>query len=141
MKNLSFYLDLSYTEKIRKDEEGDFVAEIEELPGCVAHGATKEKALEALDEARRLWIEERIKSGFPVPQPDTEEDLPSGKWVQRVPRSIHNRLTMLAKREGVSLNQLVTSIVSEAVGVLNGDVERFTTTSSPRPLRRLSRPT
>ena len=44
------------------------------------------------------------------------EDLPSGKWLQRVPRTLHLKLSALAKREGISLNQLVVSILAEAVG-------------------------
>jgi hypothetical protein len=41
----------------------------------------------------------------------------SGKWVQRVPRSLHAKLAKQAKREHVSLNTLVVSILSEAMGL------------------------
>ena len=44
------------------------------------------------------------------------EKLPSGKWLQRVPRTLHRDLIRLAERERVSLNQLVTALLSEAVG-------------------------
>jgi antitoxin HicB len=40
----------------------------------------------------------------------------SGKFVQRLPRSIHARLQSRAKAEGVSLNQLVTAYVAEGLG-------------------------
>ncbi len=43
-------------------------------------------------------------------------DGPSGKWVQRVPRSLYLKLTVLAKAEGVSLNQFVTAVLAEAAG-------------------------
>ena len=39
------------------DEDGVFVAEAPELPGCSAHGATKEAALASLKEAIELRID------------------------------------------------------------------------------------
>lgn len=113
---LKDFLDLSYTAILRRDEDGDFVARIDELPGCSAHGHTQGEALERLEEAKRLWIEDAIENGHSVPVPAAEAALPSGKWVQRVPRSLHKKLTSLAKTEGVSLNQIVTSILAGAVG-------------------------
>ncbi len=116
MKSLKEYLQLPYTVILRKDEDGDYVARVDELRGCSAHGKTPQEALASLEEAQELWIADCIESGQPVPEPAVEEPLPSGKWVQRVPRSLHRKLSALAKREGVSLNQLVTSMLSEAVG-------------------------
>jgi antitoxin HicB len=121
MKNLQYYLELPYTVIMRRDEEGDFVARIDELPGCAAHGSTPQEAFEALEEAKELWITDCLESGDPVPEPVTEEALPSGKWVQRVSRTLHQKLVSLAKREHVSLNQLVASILAEAVGVRRAD--------------------
>jgi antitoxin HicB len=116
MKNLQYYLELPYTVMMRRDEEGDFVARIDELPGCAAHGHTPHEAFEALEEAKQLWITDCLESGDPVPEPAIEEALPSGKWVQRVSKTLHKKLVSLAKRENVSLNQLVTSLLAEAVG-------------------------
>src|SRR5579863_7809485 len=108
------YLDLPYTKILRRDDEGDVVGRIRELPGCTAHGATDAEALENLREMQALWIQDCIDSGQAIPRPEPEPLL-SGKWVQRVPRSLHGKLAHLAKREGVSLNQLVTSILSQSV--------------------------
>jgi antitoxin HicB len=116
MRDIKYYLELPYTVVLRRDEEDDYVARVDELPGCSAHGKTQNDALENLQEAKELWIQDCIESGHPVPEPVVEEALPSGKWVQRVPRSLHKKLSALAKREGVSLNQLVTSMLAQAVG-------------------------
>jgi antitoxin HicB len=89
------------------------VAKVVELPGCSAHGADEQEALRNLEEAQRLWIEDCLAAGDAVPEPAREDPLPSGKWVQRVPRSLHRRLSQMAKEEGVSLNQLVTSMLSQ----------------------------
>ena len=116
VKSVAYYMGLPYMIILRPDDEGDVVAKIEELPGCSSHGRNPTEALENLIEAQRLWIEDCLDAGQSVPEPTPEEVLPSGKWLQRVPRSLHQKLIRLARREGVSLNQLVTSIVAEAAG-------------------------
>lgn len=119
-RDLNYYLGLPYTVVLRQDEEGDTVARISELPGCVAHGPNETEALQAIKEMQGLWIQDCIESGQPVPEPQIEEPLPSGKWVQRVPRSLHKRLASLAKRESVSLNQLVTAMLTGALASWTG---------------------
>ncbi|HLW82893.1 MAG TPA: toxin-antitoxin system HicB family antitoxin [Candidatus Acidoferrales bacterium] len=114
--DLKYYLELPYTVVIRKDEEGDYLARIEELAGCTADGPTPEDALKALSEIQRAWLEEAIEAGQPIPEPQAEAGLPSGKWVQRVPRSLHRKLAKMAKSEGVSLNHLVSTILAESAG-------------------------
>jgi predicted RNase H-like HicB family nuclease len=34
-----------------------FIAEIPELPGCIAHGMTEADALRSIQEAKALWLE------------------------------------------------------------------------------------
>jgi antitoxin HicB len=114
-RDLAYYMALPYTRILRRDEDGDVVARIEELPGCSTHGENESKALRNLEEAQGLWLEDCIESGDAVPEPQVADSLPSGKWLQRVPRSLHLRLTEAAKREGVSLNQLVTCMLAEAL--------------------------
>src|ERR1700722_7265538 len=116
MKDLNYYLGLPYTVSFHPDEEGEIRARVEELPGCEADGPTVPEALENLEELKKAWIEDAIQSGQSVPEPVAEEELPSGKWVQRVPRSLHLKLSRAAKSEGVSLNSFVTSLLAEAVG-------------------------
>jgi predicted RNase H-like HicB family nuclease len=116
MTDLNFYLSLPYTKILRRDEDGAVIASIQELTGCVAHGDTEAEALSSLEEVQRLWLEESLAAGVQIPIPDREGPLPSGKWVQRVSRSLHQALTVMAKTEDVSLNQLVATILAEAVG-------------------------
>lgn len=51
------------------NEDKVFVAEVPELPGCVAHGDTKADALASADEAIQLWIDTAQEFGDPVPVP------------------------------------------------------------------------
>ena len=51
------------------DEDQAFVAEVPELPGCSAHGATQEAALANAKDALSLWVETAKEFGDPVPEP------------------------------------------------------------------------
>jgi len=48
-------------------EDGAFLAEVPELPGCIAHGSTPEAALASAKEAIQLWIDTALEFGDPVP--------------------------------------------------------------------------
>lgn len=50
-------------------EDEVFVAEVPELPGCMAHGDTQEAALANTNEAIQLWIDTARECGDPVPEP------------------------------------------------------------------------
>jgi antitoxin HicB len=116
MTELDNYLNLPYTITIKRDADGDFVATVSELPGCVAHGSSPVEAAEYVREIQRAWIEEALAAGVPVPIPE-QETLPSGRWVQRVPRTMHQRLVKVAKDEGTSLNQLTTALLAEGLAL------------------------
>jgi predicted RNase H-like HicB family nuclease len=51
------------------NEDGVFVAEVPELPGCMAHGNTHEDALRNVKEAIQLWIDTAKEHGDPIPEP------------------------------------------------------------------------
>ncbi|MEW5929549.1 MAG: type II toxin-antitoxin system HicB family antitoxin [Gemmatimonadota bacterium] len=50
-------------------EDSVFVAEVPELPGCMAHGDSQEAALSNVQDAIQLWIDTAIEFGDPVPEP------------------------------------------------------------------------
>lgn len=51
------------------EEDKAYLAEIPELPGCMAHGDTYESALAHAKEAIQLWVDTAIEFGDPVPEP------------------------------------------------------------------------
>ena len=50
-------------------EDDAFVAEVPELPGCLAHGETHEFALKNAKAAIELWIDTANEFNDPVPAP------------------------------------------------------------------------
>ncbi len=101
------YLELPYNIVIKKisDESGTyFHAAVLELDGCQTTGDTYEEAYHDIFEAMEGYIETKLENGFEVPMPVGTEDY-SGKFVVRLPKSLHQRLAMEALQEGVSLNQ------------------------------------
>jgi predicted RNase H-like HicB family nuclease len=46
-----------------------FIAEVPELPGCMADGSTYKKALENVQIIINEWIETAKELGRPIPQP------------------------------------------------------------------------
>jgi predicted RNase H-like HicB family nuclease len=51
-----------------EDDEA-FVAEVPELPGCMADGKTYREALENAEQIIDEWIETAQEEGRPIPQP------------------------------------------------------------------------
>ncbi len=100
---------------LAKEEGEGFLIEFPDLPGCLSDGDTVEEAIENGKDALQCWLSAAEESGRKIPKPGIME-AQSGKWVQRVPKSLHYRLVEQAKREGVSLNTLVISMISESLG-------------------------
>lgn len=76
------------------DEDDLYIAEVSELPGCMAHGASYEEALQSVQEAMAHWVEVSRRSGDPAPEPlprpllpawerplaVDDESVPAGQW-------------------------------------------------------------
>ena len=126
---LEFYLGKRYPFVIYPADEGGYVAEIEELPGCLTQGETLSEVEERIEDARKGWIEVAYKEGMEIPLPRTEETY-SGKFVVRLPTYLHRRLAEQATREGISLNQYVLALLSkgqslgEVISILKGIDEK-----------------
>jgi predicted RNase H-like HicB family nuclease len=51
------------------DDDQAFVAEVPELPGCMAHGDSPDAALSSCQTAMDLWIETAREFGRSIPEP------------------------------------------------------------------------
>ncbi|GHV84062.1 pilus biosynthesis protein HicB [Spirochaetia bacterium] len=101
------YLELPYNINIRHitDESGSYYfATVLELDGCMSDGESYEDALKNIREAMEGWFETNIANGLSVPQP-FDAAAYSGKFLVRIPKTLHAKLSIAAQKEGVSLNQ------------------------------------
>lgn len=106
-KTLTDYLDLDYTIRLKKDVDGTFFTEIEELPGCFTEADTEAEAVAMIEDAKKTWIATALLRKQAVPEPVVETY--SGKLNIRMPKSLHRHLSYKAKQEGVSLNALIAT--------------------------------
>ena len=64
---------MKYRVLFEQDEDGVFVAECPSLPGCVSQGATREEALNNIQDAIEGYLYSLKKHGEPIPPSINEE--------------------------------------------------------------------
>ena len=52
------------------NDDQAFVAEVPELPGCMAHGDNQVAALASASDAMQLWLDTAKEFGRPIPEPE-----------------------------------------------------------------------
>ncbi len=106
-RNVKFYLKQPYSMVINeiKDDSGNyFFGRYPELEGCQSHADTIEELHKNMRIALEGYIENSLEHNIAIPLAKSDDDF-SGKFMVRVPKSLHRKLVMEAEREGTSLNQ------------------------------------
>lgn len=101
------YLKKPYTKLVQEmnDESGHyFYGRIMELDGCQSTGDSLSELYENLNEALEGYIAVKLEQNQPIPEPRLSDNY-SGKFLLRLPKALHRRLSEEAEMEGVSLNQ------------------------------------
>ena len=98
------------------EEGGGYLISFPDFAECISDGETPQEAIQNGIDALAETIAALEDMGLPVPEPGSGGSY-SGRFVQRVPRSLHSRLVAKAAQEGVSMNSLVISYLSERLGV------------------------
>lgn len=94
------------------DESGTyFKAEVLEFQNCYATGNTISAAIKELKIAAELWMEATLDENRPLPPPI--DNSYSGKFVLRLPKTLHKHLANMADAEGISLNQYILYKLSQ----------------------------
>ncbi len=99
---------------LTEEEGGGYLITFPDFLECISDGDSVEEAIEHGFDALQETIAALIDLGLPVPQPGSNGY--SGKFIQRVPKSLHARLAARAKQEGVSMNTLVNAMLAESLG-------------------------
>lgn len=97
------------------DEGGGFLIAYSDFSDCISDGETVDEALANGKDALKSTIAALKARGLPIPSPNGG-GVASGKFVARVPKTLHARLTSRARAEGVSLNALVLTFIAEGLG-------------------------
>lgn len=97
------------------EDGGGYLAEVFDLPGCMADGETVEEALSEIQSAIDSWVKTAEEFGDELPKASLSENF-SGQWRMRVPKYLHAALALQAKEEGVSLNALASTLLAEGIG-------------------------
>ena len=106
---------------------GGYLFTMPDFAGLMADGATVEEAVAQGRDAFASVVSALVDLGREVPAPTLRADdfapiSASGKFVARVPKTLHAQLTTRAKTEGVSLNTLVLTFIAEGMGRRNSHV-------------------
>jgi antitoxin HicB len=99
---------------LAEEEGGGYLISFPDFSECISDGETVEEAIRNGRDALEETVAALESLNLPVPEPGSGGSY-SGKFVQRVPRSLHARLAMRARQEGVSMNALVTALLAEGL--------------------------
>lgn len=123
-KPLAEYLTSAYPFTTVADDAGYFVS-FPDLPGCMTQVERLEHVGVMAAEILKLWLETAYEQGLEIPEPSAPSHY-SGKFVVRLPRSLHRRLAESAAQEGVSLNQYATTLLAagDAVAAVQVRLDR-----------------
>ena len=152
--DVAHYLELPYTVAVGLDRQAEgsrWNATVEELPGCAAQGRTPDEAVELLRGAMESWLTAAIAQHREIPVPAGSASkrkaasTHSGRFLVRMPGTLHAELARAAERDQVSLNRFVTNALAAAVSPsMSGSTEAAVrapeklepqAASAPRPSR------
>ena len=112
---LARYLSAPYVRMIVPNvEEGGYLAEVLELPGCITEGDTPEEAYQNLEDAMAGWIAASLDTKRPIPEPVGDKEY-SGHFPLRMSTELHRVAALRAMQEGVSLNQWIVGAIAAQV--------------------------
>jgi len=98
------------------DEDEGFIATVPELKNLSAFGETYEEAVKEVKDVIEGYIETLEEDNIDIPAPSTLSCF-SGQTRIRMPKKLHQLLSIEAEREGVSLNMLMVTLLSLNYGL------------------------
>ena len=101
--------------RLSDEDGGGFVITYPDFNVCMSDGETVEEAIGNGRDALSSVIATLREADQEVPLPGSGSGV-SGRFVQRLPKSLHARLAARARTEGVSLNALITAMLAEQLG-------------------------
>ena len=97
------------------EDGGGYLISFPDFAECISDGETVEDALVNGRDALKATLAALKAKKLPVPAPNGG-GVASGKFVARVPKTVHAQLATRARAEGVSLNALVLTFIAQGLG-------------------------
>ena len=97
------------------EEGGGYLISFPDFAECISDGETVDEAIESGRDALKATIAALKAKRLPIPAANSG-GVASGKFVARVPKTVHAQLATRARAEGVSLNALVLTFIAQGLG-------------------------
>lgn len=102
---------------LSSDEGSGYLISFPDFAECLSDGESVEEAVENGRDALKATIAALKAKKLRVPAPNSG-GVASGKFVARVPKTVHAQLATRARAEGVSLNALVLTFIAQGLGAV-----------------------
>ena len=100
---------------LAEEDGGGYLISFPDFAECISDGETVDDALVNGRDALKATLAALKAKKLPVPAPNGG-GVASGKFVARVPKTVHAQLATRARAEGVSLNTLVLTFIAQGLG-------------------------
>lgn len=97
------------------EEGGGYLISFPDFAECISEGESVDEAIENGRDALKATVAALKAKKMSVPAPNSG-GVASGKFVARVPKTVHAQLATRARAEGVSLNALVLTFIAQGLG-------------------------
>ena len=97
------------------EEGGGYLISFPDFAECISDGESVDEAIENGRDALKATVAALKAKKMSVPAPNSG-GVASGKFVARVPKTMHAQLATRARAEGVSLNALVLTFIAQGLG-------------------------
>lgn len=86
-----------------------------------------EETIKNAEDAKRAWFTAALEDGVFIHEPQQLENY-SGQFKLRIPKTLHRKLAIKARNEGISLNQYCVYLLSKTLNsckACRGGTDRF----------------
>ena len=103
--------------KLSEEDGGGYLISYTDFNECISDGETIEEAIENGLDALNGLIETLKELKKPIPLPNSKKvNTASGKFLIRLPKSLHASLLNQAKLDNISMNTLAVALIAEGLG-------------------------
>lgn len=107
MKNDRYTYRVTWTE-----DDQEYVGLCVEFPSLSWLSGSPESALQGIRKVVEKAVKDMKSNGESLPEPLSTRKF-SGKFVVRIPPQVHRRLVLQAAEDGISLNRLISTKLSQ----------------------------